>query len=194
MRGEKPFLMLIFRPPWGSPPRARGKGRDGIIIFSRIRITPACAGKSFSRDGRHSLRWDHPRVRGEKTAFASAFRRISGSPPRVRGKAHAVRAAVGAVGITPACAGKRMDKQLDKAICKDHPRVCGEKPKNFTLNALRIGSPPRVRGKARAIAATSKWRGITPACAGKSAPDHRGLTRGWDHPRVCGEKSSRPRI
>ena len=33
--------------------------------------------------------------------------------------------------ITPACAGKRVDKEFRKQQLKDHPRVCGEKTKKI---------------------------------------------------------------
>ena len=49
------------------------------------------------------------------------------------------------------------------------------------------GSPPRVRGKHFAHFGADGRRGITPACAGKTACRSRegGIT--GDHPRVCGE-------
>ena len=61
-----------------------------------------------------ATRPDHPRVCGEK--FAEKLTRIpeKGSPPRVRGKAVPSGAAVGAVGITPACAGK--SQKGEKAV------------------------------------------------------------------------------
>ena len=59
------------------------------------------------------------------------------------------------------------------------------------MRRLPLRSPPRVRGKVVAFFVYIQLGGITPAYAGK-----RGLStttgRGWkDHPRVCGEKSSR---
>ena len=46
-----------------------------------------------------------------------------------------------------------------------------------------------MRGKEYIIDGRQELTGITPAYAGKRAilPDER--TSGWDHPRVCGEKS-----
>ena len=70
----------------------------------------------------------------------------------------------------------------------DHPRVCGEKSRCGTF-ALQIpGSPPRVRGKAFRDRQVNGFDGITPACAGKRLSGTSGDIRGWDHPRVCGEK------
>ena len=50
------------------------------------------------------------------------------------------------------------------------------------------GSPPRVRGKEFHPVCIASRIGITPACAGKSESLTRQSIRGWDHPRVCGEK------
>ena len=131
-----------------------------------------------------------------------------GSPPRVRGKAKGQVLAAFAVGITPACAGKRAHRQCCRILPWDHPRVCGEKDSSRHCEMSQKGSPPRVRGKAlgdqagqRALRITPACagkrqdrvhhaadRGITPACAGKSEAFLLRLYLLWDHPRVCGEK------
>ena len=49
----------------------------------------------------------------------------------------------------------------------DHPRVCGEKFEHISLDKLRMGSPPRVRGKGKYAFRCKNRCGITPACAGK---------------------------
>ena len=92
-----------------------------------------------------------------------------GSPPRVRGK---VRRVLGKL-----------------AASVDHPRVCGEKDCSAPCAHGRWGSPPRVRGKERCGRANRMSKGITPACAGKSAIPCFSWLRCWDHPRVCGEKN-----
>ena len=51
------------------------------------------------------------------------------------------------VGITPACAGKRVRGTPDSINDKDHPRVCGEKYLRRKHSTGSAGSPPRVRGK-----------------------------------------------
>ena len=65
---------------------------------------------------------------GEKFAPLLYHTSEGGSPPRGRGKAVLEVAAVQAVGITPAWAGKRLLSMLDCAASGDHPRVGGEKP------------------------------------------------------------------
>ena len=46
MCGEKAFLYAFLRSAKGSPPRVRGKAGIVCFIQQRVRITPACAGKS----------------------------------------------------------------------------------------------------------------------------------------------------
>ena len=105
---------------------------------------------------------------GEKINAINAVSGDTGSPPRVRGKAPLSPFFPGDPGITPACVGKSSSSP--------------------PVSLSPSGSPPRVRGKAniqhpRAVAAR-----ITPACAGKRRAPASEISRGWDHPRVCGEK------
>ena len=126
---------------------------------------------------------------GEKHYSCAPNSQNRGSPPRVRGKDFCRLYACQRVGITPACAGKSFPAPRSALSEWDHPRVCGEKLTSFLSVIIPKGSPPRVRGKvARASAATTA-RGITPACAGKSAPWAKQKGGVGDHPRVCGEKA-----
>lgn len=68
------------------------------------------------------------------------------------------------------------------------PAYAGKSATSRPAAISRLGSPPRMRGKALAFGGESGRAGITPAYAGKSncnpgSPQH------WlDHPRMCGEK------
>ena len=107
---------------------------------------------------------------GENTAPMFAGVRLTGSPPRVRGKHRGPHLHPGHRGITPACAGKTYRYISLSARRQDHPRVCGENlPLHFTVSS-KTGSPPRVRGKRR-------WKPAVPSAR-------------RDHPRVCGENAS----
>ena len=94
-------------------------------------------------------------------------------------------------GITPAYAGKSMVTFLLNLASEDHPRVCGEKKVMRGAKDKRMGSPPRMRGKADSVAGVGLEAGITPAYAGKSpfVEIYDVATR--DHPRVCGEKTKK---
>ena len=71
---------------------------------------------------------------GEKNFQIVIPIRAVGSPPRVRGKVCKGTAAFWAIGITPACAGKRECIKYRRSTIMDHPRVCGEK--HAVRNAL----------------------------------------------------------
>ena len=90
--------------------------------------------------------------------------------------------------ITPACAGKRPCGSSSHRLCRDHPRMCGEKSVTLADDAFLLGSLPRVRGKGCGFAALGTAPGITPACTGKSCSSRRCCGCRWDHPRMCGEK------
>ena len=174
----------------GSPPRVRGKVRSSAVYCTPPRITPACAGKRRCASTSLMHRWDHPRVCGEKSTASACLFTITGSPPRVRGKAILFASVYRAIGITPACAGKRNSGNLCLTITGDHPRVCGEKKSVNHAEIVAWGSPPRVRGKDDYMLLLRDAFRITPACAGKRRCTGRCNSRFWDHPRVCGEKVS----
>ena len=135
-------------------------------------ITPACAGKSRKQLSHPStLQGSPPRVRG-KAVDAAVYRGRWKDHPRVCGEKNSLQhPAPLCFGITPACAGKRIHYSIQ--------------------HHCALGSPPRVRGKGGAADVDKHALGITPACAGKSLFVLRPVEGGGDHPRVCGEKTSR---
>ena len=128
---------------------------------------------------------------GEKKISANINCNFIGSPPRVRGKVSPIYGSRGGAGITPACAGKSCWKKSTINHYGDHPRVCGEKSAGAYQGAAALGSPPRVRGKVPAMQDIWSSIRITPACAGKSSPNHVFFPVLGDHPRVCGEKTKK---
>ena len=111
---------------WGSPPRVRGKHEGRLDNGNYEGITPACAGKTGFPSRTSTVSKDHPRVCGENSASGSTPCKITGSPPRVRGKLALGERLNTDLGITPACAGKTVILSNRECITKDHPRVCGE--------------------------------------------------------------------
>ena len=146
----------------------RGKAAAARAGLVAVGITPAYAGKSSSRFMVHTPLQDHPRVCGEKCDGMQEMAGLSGSPPRMRGKAHKMRESQGVLGITPAYAGKSLRCSL--AFCSrwDHPRVCGEKYTSYQPDPNGPGSPPRMRGKVYTLCFACLHHRITPAYAGKS--------------------------
>ena len=176
------------RSPLRSPPRMRGKEVKTLLNFNRVGITPACAGKRCAVPRLRFAVRDYPRVCGEKAILYTREAALTGSPPRMRGKAFHRFWHHRGQGITPAYAGKRPTQRHGRRYSRDHPRVCGEKNGICRAKVPHLGSPPRMRGKALCGLDVHIHAGITPAYAGKRAgrcPD--GCTP-WDYPRVCGEK------
>ena len=85
----------------------RGKGfiENEAMIWGRI--TPAYAGKSAGDRLTIHIKWDHPRLCGEKLSGTLTPKTDSGSPPPMR--------------------GKEIDWNFNPVAYKDHPRLCGEK-------------------------------------------------------------------
>ena len=110
----------------GSPPHVRGRAYRRWWEALRFRITPACAGKSPPSSVRLGPNGDHPRMCGEESFPHSSTRWNWGSPPHVRGREASHLVCRDALGITPACAGKREVTAWRKSVKKDHPRMCGE--------------------------------------------------------------------
>ena len=125
--GEKRPDRQLTGWPLGSPPRMRGKVLYRSGPDAGGRITPAYAGKSYTRTCYAYNVRDHPRVCGEKVGMGYRGKAPVGSPPRMRGKVYAHRSARVRCGITPAYAGKSSYTSDRAAVSRDHPRVCGEK-------------------------------------------------------------------
>ena len=149
----------------------RGKASVVSLIFSKIRITPAYAGKSLPCFAGFIQPQDHPRLCGEKFLTFVKIVASAGSPPPMRGKVLLSKSPLSLRGITPAYAGKRPLSYINKTQVQ--------------------GSPPPMRGKGRQSVSHALDSGITPAYAGKRENGSSGEPRKQDHPRLCGEKVCR---
>ena len=147
VRGEKVLAWDLPQIAGGSPPRARGEVRYIPTLYCNIRITPACAGRSWTRTHERTRNEDHPRVRGEKRQAGTICSHRRGSPPRARGEDGRVPNGRPMRGITPACAGRRLKSTKPLAVSQDHPRVRGEKRVKIQGDKGWTGSPPRARGE-----------------------------------------------
>ena len=142
--------------PWTTPARRRDHPRACGEKVPRGRfcrpprwITPAHAGKSLWRHFLSRTGRDHPRTCGEKRNQRERKASGAGSPPHMRGKGSLKLGAEVRQGITPAHAGKRVGPKLRPLLLWDHPRTCGEKESIIRSAVRLLGSPPRMRGKAK---------------------------------------------
>ena len=165
----------------------RGKRYSKKLREKKPGITPAGAGKTV-RGNRLPMRTrDHPRRCGENCLEGGFRQGALGSPPQVRGKL-GVRARCRLHDrITPAGAGKTVDKWELVRMIRDHPRRCGENGISGRETELTQGSPPRMRGKPFCGIGIYSADRITPADAGKTVVFLFYTTMCRDHPRGCGE-------
>ena len=96
----------------GSPPRMRGKPALAALRLCDGRITPAHAGKTPSASSPAPCPSDHPRACGENVYVRQNAPTMPGSPPRMRGKPHAVAESKLRMRITPAHAGKTKSRSM----------------------------------------------------------------------------------
>ena len=115
-RKNSPCPRLLHTKPPRLPSRKPGRFVCFRGAFSGAHAKP-CEG-SFGK----------PRVCGEKKSSLMVEVRLTGSPPRMRGKAIAIHVESGNRRITPAYAGKSLRLCRSRCTSWDHPRVCGEKP------------------------------------------------------------------
>ena len=120
-------VRVLFR---GSPPRVRERRCRALRTREVTRITPACAGKTPQVKTSTPSGKDHPRVCGkDRLKICLSFSSI-GSPPRVRERHVAMKRYPESPGITPACAGKT----LDRFPCNRHE---GSEKRSVSFTSVR---------------------------------------------------------
>ena len=88
-----------------------------------------------------------PRVCGEKSSGSVCMPGHAGSPPRMRGKVIHSLCDRPQRGITPAYAGKSQTAGTPCSSVRDHPRMCGEKPRIPGIRRTKFGITPAYAGK-----------------------------------------------
>ena len=147
MRGEDVWAAYSASPGEGSPPHARGRLIVVIPGTVRVRLTPACAGKTEASAASTAASRAHPRMRGEDDDKAPAAGMMNGSPPHARGRRVQARRGNHFLRLTPACAGKTVDSESPWSFAKAHPRMRGEDSPTSRRNLIARGSPPHARGR-----------------------------------------------
>ena len=130
--------------------------------------TPAYAGKTLAGDDAPLGDEKHPRVCGEDKPWLNPCRSLAETPPRMRGRLQQVMPCAVVDRNTPAYAGKTFPPAGNSAVCRKHPRVCGEDCPSVRLTELVRETPPRMRGRHLVLKAVEHLGGNTPAYAGKT--------------------------
>ncbi len=167
LRGENPWLPAAPFIPLGTPPPTRGKCAGAWIGAYAHGNTPAYAGKISHNMPKIAFSREHPRLRGENSAFVQ----LSYVPD----------------GNTPAYAGKMGFQMLSHLTIEEHPRLRGENESLALSSASVVGTPPPTRGKSFLGISFKTSERNTPAYAGKiwSSQERAGSYR--EHPRLRGE-------
>ena len=134
MRGEYVLLTSFALSIQGSPPLARGIRERNLISSSALRITPACAGNTYTVYIGIREFWDHPRLRGEYLKCTMFDEKLEGSPPLARGIRDTPLSLNPLIRITPACAGNTKPLLQFQLMNRDHPRLRGEYHNRLTVN------------------------------------------------------------
>ena len=175
----------------GSSPRMRGTLYRELAVFGARGIIPAYAGNTGLECRNYAVGGDHPRVCGEHSRHVPASFTEPGSSPRMRGTRVGSPFRTVASGIIPAYAGNTTTFYAIALFRRDHPRVCGEHKRLPRTRTIRPGSSPRMRGTQIPAHPDHRWSGIIPAYAGNTLAVFCFRACRRDHPRVCGEHTSR---
>ena len=184
----KPFRWSDWQ---GSSPHVRGTLRSSRLIASPPGIIPACAGNTGGIEFVVFNLWDHPRMCGEHSPTLAAGLNTMGSSPHVRGTQQKARNKQLGKGIIPACAGNTLSVSDCITPTGDHPRMCGEHSTVALPLLMARGSSPHVRGTLKPQRHGLQPPGIIPACAGNTPFSNSVNSKYRDHPRMCGEHSSK---
>ena len=174
----------------GPSPRARGARGHRQRRGAGAGTIPACAGSTGSGTRSPSSRGDHPRVRGEHSAWVNEEDVWQGPSPRARGAPGDGFFDPRHLGTIPACAGSTGGRGSAGLPYRDHPRVRGEHHVEHLRMWATLGPSPRARGARHRRPGQQDRQGTIPACAGSTSVGVFSRTIIRDHPRVRGEHAS----
>ena len=191
MCGEHRSIVGIGVACQGSSPHVRGARLGSTLNAAAMGIIPACAGSTLSLSTTQALRWDHPRMCGEHYFGDTLDSAVWGSSPHVRGARFSSVVLWDLAGIIPACAGSTTCVSWREYWPRDHPRMCGEHFHAVEQDGAERGSSPHVRGAHNLTVDSVQNIGIIPACAGSTFHWFAVRSALRDHPRMCGEHTSK---
>ncbi len=185
--GEHVHPVTCHCPLAGSSPRLRGTQGHRARRESPGRFIPASAGNTFLKSPSTLASAVHPRVCGEHSTGARSTLPRYGSSPRLRGTPGVPIYDDVRTRFIPASAGNTSMLNDTFSIRSVHPRVCGEHEMEARLEAVGLGSSPRLRGTLAYGIPRRVDRRFIPASAGNTFPYHGYIASTTVHPRVCGE-------
>ena len=178
----------------GSSPLTRGKLQAPGRAQPRGGLIPAHAGKTWVTNWCRSLRWAHPRSRGENARGGDKVGAFLGSSPLTRGKQARALGWTRPARLIPAHAGKTQELAAERASTTAHPRSRGENPVALGFSLILSGSSPLTRGKHREARMSQVMERLIPAHAGKTRRVQGKHSRRPAHPRSRGENNTRGHV
>ena len=115
---------------------------------------------------------DHPRMRGEEYLERNHMSQKQGSPPRMRGRENVFQALPSHDGGSPPAYAGEEHSIPSKGWMSDGitPAYAGKRGGKLARPVVRLGSPPRMRGRGPCGRLVRQSAGITPAYAGGRVP------------------------
>ena len=175
-----------------SSPHTRGLRPHAGPARRSVRIIPAHAGFTPSRDRCHVTATDHPRTRGVYWPPSHTHTAGRGSSPHTRGLRPTAPSPAGAQRIIPAHAGFTCRNRLVPPLHRDHPRTRGVYGDLALTGEHVAGSSPHTRGLLLLPSVSLVLCWIIPAHAGFTACPLGAAWPAGDHPRTRGVYSLRP--
>ena len=186
-RGDHVGIAQPHLGPMGPPPRARGPRPPRHPVRVPPGTTPASAGTTSRPSSRPPPRRDHPRERGDHSAWTWNVLPDGRPPPRARGPRRHVARLRRPGGTTPASAGTTWASTSPTNEARDHPRERGDHTISSRTRMYCWGPPPRARGPFDQRQAQQLPDGTTPASAGTTCRLLPGKSVPGDHPRERGD-------
>ena len=172
-------------------PRACGERRLELVERrAHVRFIPAPAGNAQPSIHPVPPSPVHPRACGERPYPAWVAFDADGSSPRLRGTLLALLVRAAKQRFIPAPAGNAVNFVSERRTVTVHPRACGERIINATLNRPRSGSSPRLRGTRMPPPGPALGERFIPAPAGNASRRRNPHSGQTVHPRACGERAS----
>ena len=186
-RGEHRRCFCFCSCGLGSSPLARGTLKGGEHHVLGNGLIPARAGNTDPGPWPRTLRWAHPRSRGEHTTLYDQWLADWGSSPLARGTPSTTARLTSRTGLIPARAGNTSFPQAAAALGRAHPRSRGEHRVSCSASRISKGSSPLARGTHLVLLDVCERTGLIPARAGNTKISRPVRVRGWAHPRSRGE-------
>ena len=187
LRGENQVAGVAGPSAGGSPPPARREPRRPRRGRRRLRITSACAERTWRARVAAVNDTDHLRLRGENTEYGFAMTGRPGSPPPARRERRRRLRRTETVRITSACAERTRPHTAASRYPSDHLRLRGENASSASASGQDSGSPPPARRELALVAVVLDTHRITSACAERTDRSWRTSSANSDHLRLRGE-------